>query len=135
MTTARHLVLATGLALTASATLRGPTTPAARRARAARPPALPPALRAASTLRRRGPPVPPPSRAGRRTSTAPYSTVRWDEDYGYLKDPARRTDFLDPIKYIPIDDQPDWYLSLGGQVRDRYEYFHHVNFDARPAGP
>ena len=33
---------------------------------------------------------------------------------------AHRTPF-DPIKYIPLNDAGDWYLSLGGQARYRYE--------------
>src|SRR5437762_10071267 len=41
----------------------------------------------------------------------PYSVVRWNEDYSYLKDPARRGDFFDPIKYIPLNEKGDWYLS------------------------
>ena len=31
-----------------------------------------------------------------------YKLLRYDEDYSDLKDPARRTDFWDPIKYIPF---------------------------------
>src|SRR5437764_13272034 len=62
------------------------------------------------------------------SASAGFSLERWDENYSYLKDPANRTDYLDPIKYIPIDDLPDWYLSLGAQIRDRYEYFNHVAF-------
>jgi hypothetical protein len=30
----------------------------------------------------------------------------------------------DIIKYIPSNDKGDWYLSTGGEVRERYEYFH-----------
>jgi len=60
----------------------------------------------------------------------PYSVVRWNEDYSYLNDPNLRTDFLDPIKYIPLNDSGDFYLSLGGQARYRYEYFNNANFGA-----
>jgi len=31
-----------------------------------------------------------------------YKLLRYEEDYSYLKDPSRRTDFWDPIKYIPL---------------------------------
>lgn len=68
--------------------------------------------------------VPPPAK--------PYSIVRWDEDYSYLKDPSQRSDFFDPIKYIPLDENGDWYVSLGGQARYRYELFNHFNFGAGP---
>ncbi|CAN5447103.1 alginate export family protein [soil metagenome] len=59
-------------------------------------------------------------------SSPTYSAVRWNEDYSYLKDPARRADPLDGFKYIPLGD--DSYLSLGGQVRYRYEYFNNTGF-------
>jgi hypothetical protein len=66
------------------------------------------------------------------TPAPPYSVLRYTEDYSYLKDPAARTDFLDPIKYIPLNSAGDWYASLGGQARYRYEYFDHANFGAGP---
>lgn len=55
-----------------------------------------------------------------------YTQVRWDEDYSYLKDANNRSDPLDAIKYIPLGDNS--YLSLGGQVRYRYELFNNTNF-------
>src|SRR5947209_1954524 len=63
---------------------------------------------------------------------ATYSSVRWDENYSYLRDPGRRTDYLDPIKYMPLNERGDWYVSLGGQIRDRYEYFNHSSLGAGP---
>ena len=62
----------------------------------------------------------------------PYTVVRWNEDYGYLRDAARRTDLFDPIKYVPIGDDPDTYVSFGGQARYRYELFNNNNFGAGP---
>lgn len=62
----------------------------------------------------------------------PYTPLRWNEDYSFLRDPSRRTDFFDPIKYIPLGDDPDTYLSLGGQARYRYELFNNNNFGAGP---
>src|SRR5688572_28696688 len=62
----------------------------------------------------------------------PYTPVRYNEDYSYLKDPDKRTDFFDPIKYIPLNESGDVYLSLGGQFRERYEYFNNANFDPGP---
>src|SRR6266436_6558011 len=40
-----------------------------------------------------------------------YKLLRFDEDYSYLKDPSRQTDFWDPIKYIPLGCCEDRYLS------------------------
>lgn len=62
-----------------------------------------------------------------------YTITRYDEDYSYLRDPSRRTDLYDPIKYIPLSpSDPSVYLSLGGQLRERYEYFNHPYFGAQP---
>jgi len=62
----------------------------------------------------------------------PYTPVRWNEDYSYLHDPAKRTDFLDRLKYIPLGDDPQTYLSFGGSARYRYELFNNNNFGAGP---
>jgi hypothetical protein len=61
-----------------------------------------------------------------------YSVVRYNEDYTYLRDSSRRSDFFDPIKFIPLNSEGDWYLSLGGQARYRYEWFNNTNFGAGP---
>jgi hypothetical protein len=57
-----------------------------------------------------------------------FTALTYDEDYRYLKDPAARTNLFDPLKYIPLDKQGDTYLTFGGQVRDRYEYFNNYLF-------
>jgi hypothetical protein len=67
-----------------------------------------------------------------QTSTAvsrapPYKLLRYDENYRYLQDPAMRTDWWDPIKYIPIGPY-NWFLSLGGEVRERFEDYTAANF-------
>jgi hypothetical protein len=78
-------------------------------------------------------PIPEPGNPPQPSSTLPaYTLIRYDENYAYLHDPSQRTDFFDPIKYIPLGDQPDWYVSLGGQVRDRYEQFNSTTFGAGP---
>jgi hypothetical protein len=63
------------------------------------------------------------------TPVPAYTPVRWNEDYRYLKS-APDADLWDPIKYIPLNESGDWYLSLGGQARYRYEYFDNFNFGA-----
>ena len=78
------------------------------------------------------PAVSPTPGTGAGPQAPQYTPVRWNEDYLYLRDPARRTDLFDPIKYIPLNDEGDWYLSLGGQARYRYEWFENANFGAGP---
>lgn len=58
----------------------------------------------------------------------PFKLFRYDEDYRYLRNPALRADFWDPIKYVPLDASGDWYISLGGEIRERFEYYSHPNF-------
>jgi hypothetical protein len=51
-----------------------------------------------------------------------YKVLRFDEDYSCLSNPTNRTDWFDPIKYIPLRAHaPDWYLTLGGELRERFE--------------
>src|SRR5262249_8577090 len=63
-----------------------------------------------------------------------YKLLRYDEDYSYLEDPSRRTDFWDPIKYIPFRDGDGWYASFGAQLRPRFEYYNNFNFGTIPGG-
>jgi hypothetical protein len=59
----------------------------------------------------------------------PYTLVRYTERYSYLADPAKRTDVFDAYKYIPLDaDDPESYLSLGWEIRERYEHYRNPGF-------
>jgi hypothetical protein len=53
----------------------------------------------------------------------PFPPVRYEENYRKLADPAVRTGFFDPLKYIPLGADPDYYISFGGEVRERYEHY------------
>ena len=47
------------------------------------------------------------------TATPPaFKQLRYDEDYSYLQDPARRVDWLDPIKFIPFNTNGTSLLRL-----------------------
>ncbi len=54
------------------------------------------------------------------------------ESYEYLREPAKSNDFFDPAKFIPFDQAGDIYLSFGGEVRERYEYWANENFGLTP---
>src|SRR5260221_1654913 len=63
--------------------------------------------------------------------TAPpsYQMLRFDENYSCLTNPANRTDWFDPIKYIPLRaGEPAWYLTFGGELRERFEGNYDPNF-------
>ncbi|MDR6674554.1 alginate export family protein [Xanthomonas sp. 1678] len=50
------------------------------------------------------------------------ATNRWQEDWSALADPALRQSPLDRLKYLPLDvDDPQRYLSLGANLRERFE--------------
>lgn len=59
----------------------------------------------------------------------PYAKLRYDEDYSFLRDPARRIDPFDALKDIPLDDSGDWRLTLGGEARLRYEFYRNYRWD------
>src|SRR5713101_8149655 len=58
-----------------------------------------------------------------------YKVLRFDEDYSCLSDPSKRTDYFDPLKYIPIrPGDPSWYLTIGGELRERFEGMRNPDF-------
>lgn len=68
-------------------------------------------------------------------SPPPFLTTRYDEDYRYLADPTRRTSVLDRVKYLPLNSTGSWYGSLGGELRERYEYYDNWNWGLGPQDP
>jgi Alginate export len=64
-----------------------------------------------------------------------YSLVRYDDDFSYLRDPACHNDYWDSLKYIPYDAQGHWYLSFGGEIRERYERFYNPAWGQQPQSP
>ena len=68
-----------------------------------------------------------PRRVRRRTR--PSDTTRTTPT---SRDPVRRTDWLDPIKHISLG-RPGWYLSLGGELRERFEFFENTDWKPAPA--
>src|SRR5882724_6412540 len=58
-----------------------------------------------------------------------YKMLRFDEDYSCLTNQDNRTDLFDPVKYIPLrKDDPLWYVSFGGELRERVEGNYDPNF-------
>lgn len=63
----------------------------------------------------------------------PFQQLRYLEDYGYLQDKSLRREPLDRLKYLPLrKGKPDWYLSIGGEMRQRYEAFRNDNWGRAP---
>jgi len=58
-----------------------------------------------------------------------YKNLRFDENYSCLADPAKQIDWFDLIKYISLrTNNPDVYLTLGGELRERFEGAHNPDF-------
>jgi len=63
--------------------------------------------------------------------SVPYQFQRFDDDFRYLRDPAKQKDPWDPIKYVPLDRDPDFYLTFGGELRERFDHFNSPFFSLR----
>lgn len=48
-----------------------------------------------------------------------YTLSRWAEDWQAYRNPAKRDDILDRLKFLPLDDDGDIYLTLSGEARLR----------------
>jgi Alginate export len=75
----------------------------------------------------------PPAAGG--PERPPYqigSAGRFNEDWSVLRgvDLSSTDDFWDRLKFIPLTEDGAVWLSFGGQVRERAEYFRHFLFGA-----
>ena len=61
----------------------------------------------------------PAAAAGDGATTGGYNLSRWAEDWRVFRDPAKRNDPIDRIKYLPLDDDSDVYLTFSGEARVR----------------
>jgi len=62
-----------------------------------------------------------------------YPLLGENEDWSFLRDPALRQDFWDPIKYIPLrNGANDWYLTIGGEAREVWEQIGNDNWGQSP---
>lgn len=57
--------------------------------------------------------------------------LRYEEDWSLLSDPDCKKNTLDDIKYISLGRE-NWYLSVGGEIRYRYENYEDPGFGAGP---
>jgi hypothetical protein len=55
-----------------------------------------------------------------------------DENFSFLRDPSKRTDLWDPLKYIPLNERGDVYLTFGFETRSEYEWFQNANWGGGP---
>lgn len=65
---------------------------------------------------------PGPTRSEDAATARPsHESLRFEEDWSPLRDPALRTDPLDPLKWLPLNVDGSANLTLGGELRARFE--------------
>lgn len=50
-----------------------------------------------------------------------YGKLRYEEDYSRLRE-AKGKDFFDPVKFIALAENGKSYLTIGGEIREHYEF-------------
>jgi hypothetical protein len=61
------------------------------------------------------------------------TNFRYDEDYSYLRDSSDRSGaWWETLKYIPLTESREVYLTLGNEARFRYELLRNDNFGDGP---
>ncbi|MEW6741559.1 MAG: alginate export family protein [Planctomycetota bacterium] len=70
--------------------------------------------------------------AAERPQRPKLQFLRFNEDWSVLRDlsEAERSDPWDPLKYIPLEEGGESWLSLGGHLRERLESWHDFDFGA-----
>jgi hypothetical protein len=62
-----------------------------------------------------------------------YKLLREDEDWNFLRNPALRQDFWDPLKYIRLrKGRDDRYVTIGGEARYVWEQIGNDNWGQAP---
>lgn len=61
-----------------------------------------------------------------------YKALRYDEDYSFLKNDTV-SGWYRRLKFAPLNEQKDTYLSMGGDIRYQYLFIHNESWgEARP---
>lgn len=62
-----------------------------------------------------------------------YQLLHQNENWSFLANPQWRSDWWDPIKYVPLSDDGEVWVSFGGDAQVRTENWNNFNFGA-PSG-
>jgi alginate export protein len=57
--------------------------------------------------------------------------LRYEEDWSLLANPDCKKEWLDDLKYISLGRE-DWFLSVGGEIRYKYENYDNSGFGTDP---
>lgn len=74
----------------------------------------------------------PAAATGDGATTGGYNLSRWAEDWRVMRDPAKRDDALDRLKFLPLDEDDDVYLTLSGETRLRMNITTNPNLRETP---
>jgi hypothetical protein len=66
------------------------------------------------------------------TARPEYKLLRYEEDWSSLRDQSGRAEWLDSLKYVPLGQNQGWYLTIGGELRERFEFFDHGGWGRDP---
>src|SRR5258708_2331027 len=69
---------------------------------------------------------------GAETPDRGYHLLREDEDWSFLRDRSLRRDFLDPVKFVPLRNGGEWYMTIGGEAREVWEQIGNDNWGRQP---
>src|SRR5258706_15231887 len=50
-----------------------------------------------------------------------YQLLREDEDWSFLRDRSLRRAFWDPVKFVPLRNDGEWYMTIGGAGTESWE--------------
>ena len=62
----------------------------------------------------------------------PLAKLRFDEDYSDMRNHPAATGWPERVKYIPFGKSGPSYVTLGGEIRQRYEYTNNPTFGQSP---
>ncbi len=60
----------------------------------------------------------------------PIGLLRAEESYLFLKDADAGQVFLQDLKWLPLNEKKNYYLTIGGEYRPRIEHFTNRNYSA-----
>jgi len=60
------------------------------------------------------------------------ASTRWTEDWRAMADQTKRDDFLDRLKFLPLSDDGEVYLTLSGEIRVRSDFLTNTGLVERP---
>src|SRR3546814_15939287 len=73
----------------------------------------------------------PPARAD-AGCPAGINKLRYDDDIACFSDPTDRESPLDALKFVQLAEMGEIYISIGGEIRQRYRYNHYHEFGQDP---